>query len=139
MKLRTLIVTAVIIFVPGLLGGPSTAVGQDRIKITNITSAQPIVRGVENEISVDIDYALDSADEGEISLGFNVEKPNAFRMVESQIIKRGPSVISLKAKVIPVDWGEKGRFTAMVHLSNHPHEAHWRPLASDRKEIPVGQ
>jgi hypothetical protein len=60
-------------------------------------------------------------------------------MIDSRIVKRGSGVVTFKVKVIPVDWGERGRFSAMVNISKHPHEAPWRPSASDRKEIPVGQ
>jgi hypothetical protein len=60
-------------------------------------------------------------------------------MVDSHLIQRGSGSATLKAKVIPVDWGQRARFTAMVNLSKHPHEVPWRPLASDHKEIPVGQ
>jgi len=128
-----------LLFALAFINAGKAANSPDTIKITNLYSAEPVTRGVENEITVEVEYNFDSADDGEINLGFNTDKPNAFKMVESQLIKRGAGNATLKAKVIPVDWGQRARFTAMVNLSKHPHEAPWRPSASDRKEIPVGQ
>ena len=121
-----------------LVGG-AQAPTADRVKITSVSAAQPIVRGVENEITVEVEYNLDSAVEGELNLGFNSERPNAFRMYDSRVVQKGAGTATLKAKVIPVDWGERARFTALVNLSKHPHEMRWRPLAGDRQEIQVGQ
>ena len=123
-----------LLFVPSAIGN-----GPDKIKITFVNSPEQITRGVETEITVGFEYTLESADEGEINLGFNTDKPNAFRMVESLIVQRGNGTAELKAKVVPVDWGQRARFTVLINLSKHPHEARWKPLASDRKEIPVGQ
>ena len=116
----------------------SAANSSDTIKITNLYSSEPVTRGVENEITVEVEYNLETGEEGEINLGFNTDKPNAFRMVDSRIVQRGSGSATLKAKVVPVDWGQRARFMALVNLSKHPHEARWRTLASDRKEIPVG-
>jgi hypothetical protein len=116
-----------------------TAKNPDKIKITNLYAAEAVTRGVENEITVEVAYTFESADEAEINLGFNTNQPNGFKMVDSRIVRRGSGAVTFKVKVIPVDWGERGRFSAMVNISKHPHDAPWRPSASDRKEIPVGQ
>src|SRR5262249_48283633 len=110
----------VLIFVPS-----EFADGPDKIKITFINSSDQITRGVETEITVGVEYTFESGDEGEINLGFNSDKPNGFRMVESRIVQRGNGTAELKAKVIPVDWGQRARFTALVNLSKHPHETPW--------------
>ena len=128
-----------LLFVLMLVTHGSAASSANAIKITNLYTAEPVTRGVENEITVEVQYNFEAGDEGEINLGFNTDKPNAFRMVDSHLIQRGSGSATLKAKVIPVDWGQRARFTAMVNLSKHPHDAPWRALASDRKEIPVGQ
>ncbi|MGH9967834.1 MAG: hypothetical protein ACREBG_08340 [Pyrinomonadaceae bacterium] len=88
---------------------------QDKLKIISVNTSEPIVRGVENEFTVEVEYNLDSVDEGEINLGFNAERPNAFKMVESFIVQKGPGVATLKAKVVPVDWGQRAKFTVMVN------------------------
>jgi len=73
-----------------------------------------------------------------LNLGFNAERANAFRMFDTHLVQKGQGVVTLKAKVIPPDWGEKARFTAMVNLSKHPHEMRRRALAADKQEIAVG-
>jgi hypothetical protein len=123
-----------LMFVASVIGS-----GPDKIKITFVSSPEQITRGVETEITVGFEYTLESADEGEINLGFNTDKPKAATMVESLIVRRGNGTGELKAKVVPVDWGQRARFTALVILSKHPHETRWKPLVSDRKVIPVGQ
>jgi hypothetical protein len=115
----------------------SNSAPADKLKITNVTAAQPVVRGVENEFTVEVEYNLESADEGEINLGFNSEKPIAFRMADSMLVQKGTGTATLKTKVIPVDWGTKAKFMVMVNLSKHPHETPWKPLASDRQDIVV--
>jgi hypothetical protein len=136
--LKKISVTLISILLCCLVGGAQASSG-DRVKITSVTAAQPVVRGVENEFTVEVEYSLDSADEGELNLGFNAERPNAFRMYDSHIVQKGAGTATLKAKVIPVDWGERAHFMALVNLSRHPHEMRWRPLAGDRQEVQVGQ
>jgi hypothetical protein len=109
----------------------------DTVKIASITSSEPVHRGVENEFTVDVDYNLDSSDEGIIMLGFNSQDPNQFVMMQSKIVQKGSGTATLKAKVIPVDWRDRGRFTAMVNISKYPHEESWHTLATDKHVIPV--
>ena len=134
MLIGSFLLVAVAFVAPG-----QTARTTDKIKITNVYAAEAVTRGVENEITVEVAYTFESADEAEINLGFNTDKPNAFKMVDSRIVTRGSGLVTFKVKVVPVDWGQRGRFTALVNISKHPHEALWRTSASDRKEIPVGQ
>ena len=133
------IVGALLLIALAFIAQGQTPSNPDKIKITNLYTAAPVTRGVENELTVEVAYTFESADEAEIGLGFNIDKPSAFKMIESRIVKKGTDAVTFKVKVIPVDWGERGRFAAMVYISKHPHEAPWKPSASDRREIPVGQ
>jgi hypothetical protein len=117
----------------------SGAAGNDKVKITRIAVEEPVTRGVEIEFTVEVEYKLDSADEGEINLGFNTDRPKAFKLVARSIVQKGKGTATLKARVIPVDWGRRGRFSAMVNLSKHPHEMRWQPLAGDKQDITVRQ
>jgi hypothetical protein len=116
-----------------------TATSPDTIKIISVTPAQSVIRGVENEFTVEVEYNLVSEEEGEINLGFNSEKPQAFKMVDSYIVKKGSGTATLKAKVIPVDWGQRGKFMALVNLSKYPHDFRWNPITRDKQDITVGQ
>lgn len=116
-----------------------TANPQDKIKIISVSAAQPVIRGVENEFTVEVEYNLDSEEEGEINLGFNTERPARFKMVESLIIKKGAGTATLKATVIPVDWGQKAKFFALVNMSKYPHDFRWNPITMNKQEIAVGQ
>src|SRR5687768_14475158 len=76
----------------------------DKIRIVNVTAAKPIQDGVLNEFTVEVEYTVESADEAAISIGFNSEKPGAYRMTARRKVNRGTNVIILKADVIPKDW-----------------------------------
>lgn len=116
-----------------------TATPQDRIKIISVNTAQPVVRGVENEFTVEVEYNLASEEEGEINLGFNTERPNRFKMVDSFIVRKGTGRATLKATIIPVDWGQRARFMVLVNLSKYPHDFSWNPITRDKQDVPVGQ
>jgi hypothetical protein len=133
------IVGAVLLMALAFVAEGQTPGNSDKIKITNLYTAAPVTRGVENEFTVEVAYTFESTDEAEIGLGFNTDKPGAFKMIEHRIVKRGSDTVTFKVNVIPVDWGEKGRFSVLVNISKSPHEVPWKPSASDRKEIPVGQ
>lgn len=116
-----------------------TASPQDSIKIISVSAAQPVIRGVQNDFTVEVEYHLESEEEGEINLGFNTDRPNRFKMVDSFIIKKGTGTATLKAQVIPVDWGQRGKFMVLVNLSKYPHDLSWNPITRDKQDISVGQ
>jgi len=117
---------------------PVAAVAKDSIKIKKVTAAQPVVAGAENEFTVEVEYHLTSADQGELNIGFNSAKPDRYNMVGSRIVSHGAGTETLKAKVIPVDWHEQVKFKVTVNLSKYPHEMEWRTLADDRRDIKIG-
>jgi hypothetical protein len=121
------------------LSGEAQDKSADTIKIISVTTTKPVTRGVENEFTVEVEYNLDSKDEGIINLGFNTQKPTSFVMEDGRIVKKGSGNITLKAKIIVVDWGEKGMFMMSAILSEHPHGSNWQTLASEVKEIPIEQ
>ncbi len=101
-----------------LLGSSSQSQEEkpDRLLITAITSEKSVVRGVENEITVSVDYQLVSADEATLMLGFNTEDPTHYPPKDSLLVKAGAGSATLKATVVPVDWGDRGAFRAGVLL-----------------------
>ena len=109
----------------------------DRIKILQITPSERVTRGTEVEFTFDLEYKLESAEEGSINIGFNTDNPNSYRTSESEIVKKGSGTVTIKVKTVVVDWGKRGRFTAFVNLSKHPHDLNWQPLDSHVREIPV--
>ncbi|RPJ54827.1 MAG: hypothetical protein EHM23_28050 [Acidobacteria bacterium] len=88
----------------------------DEVLITAVTSDKSIVRGVETEITVSVDYRLQSADEAALMLGFNNEDPVRVTPKDTLLVKAGTGSATLKATVVPVDWGERGTFRAVVML-----------------------
>lgn len=45
----------------------------DKIRIVSVSAAAPIIDGAANEFTVEIEYALESMDEGSIAIGFNTD------------------------------------------------------------------
>lgn len=109
----------------------------DKIKILNITSTTPIIRGVETEIMVEVEYDFTSSEEGVIFIGFNTESSQGFRMYESLKIEKGSGTVTLKAKIIPVDWEKKGDFSVLAIVTKTPSGNSFIPSASDTKVVKV--
>jgi hypothetical protein len=136
--MKTLLcMTAILVLVPSSLGERRGRASTDTIKIVKLTSAQPVHRGVETEFTIKVEYTLESADDGIIMLGFNTMEPKTSMMVQSEIVHKGSGTTRFKAKVVPVDWQERGQFAAIVNLSKYPHENPWKTLADARQVIPL--
>jgi hypothetical protein len=52
-----------------------------------------------------------------VELGFNSDRPNSWKIVAQQTVQRGGQRVVLKAVVIPVDWRERGRFSALINIA----------------------
>jgi hypothetical protein len=102
---------------PRVEGPSSAAVQQDAVTVISVTPSEPVTRGVEVEFTFEIDVILGSGNDAIVQLGFNSERPNSWRMVAQEIVRRGGQRIVLKAVVIPVDWRERGRFSALINIA----------------------
>jgi len=114
--------------------------GTDKIRIVNITAALPVIDGAKNEFTVEIEYTLESMDEGSLAIGFNVTNSGTFRMMTRKKVKRGTNFITLKAKVAPKDWKESGDFSVMANLSPYPlPQARYSPMVGTTMVIDFAQ
>ncbi len=112
----------------------------DKIRIVNVAAASPVVDGAANEFTVEIEYTLESMDEGSLAIGFNFADLKAFRMTTRKKVKRGTNFITLKAKVIPKDWKENGDFSVMANLSQYPvPQVRYYPMAGTTMVIDFAQ
>ena len=79
---------------------------KDKVAILVIQPAGPVPRGVETEFTFDIQYTLETIEEGVLTIGFNTgshgSRPNAFEEVESRAIKRGTDRILSKQERFPL-------------------------------------
>ena len=60
-----------------------------------------------------------------------------FQMVDSHILNPGLQQFTFKAKVVPIDWGERSKSKALVNMGPKIEGHHWEPTAEDRLEIVV--
>ncbi len=125
-----------------LLGLAAAGVGlvasaSDQIRITAIAPTGPVSVGVPTEFTIEVDADLQSETEGAARIGFNVNSPDSFRMVESYDLRAGRQQITFKVVVTPVDWRERGDFAVMVNIGPKTTATRWTPTASVRKAIPV--
>jgi len=128
-----------------LICGFSTAYAQDNsgakkrdfIKILDISASAPVIDGVKNEFTVQIQYTLDTADEAMAAIGFNSDDPGSYRMTGKKKITRGTNTVTLKARVVPKDWKERGDFIVYVNISPYPAPttSPFKPLANVDKVI----
>src|SRR5687767_4811441 len=108
----------------------------DKIRIVSVTTAKPIQNGVLNEFTAEIEYTVESAAAAAVSIGFNTEKPSAYRMTTRKKVNRRTNFIILKADVIPKDWKERGDFVVYVNISPHPPtQSRYVPSATTLKAI----
>lgn len=114
---------------------------KDDVAIVMIEPAAPVPRGTETTFVIDVQYTLDSIDEGTLTVGFNMPNPSndphAFELVETRMVKRGTDRIKVKAKAVPVAWGKGEGFEVSVELGPKREDDRWRPLAVDFRDIPT--
>jgi hypothetical protein len=94
-------------------------------------------RGVETEFTIEIEVDLQSAKEGVARIGFNLDAPNSFRMIDSRDLHEGKQKVSFAVKAKPVDWGDRGYFAVIVNMGPKTTEPQWTPTALAHKIIPV--
>lgn len=115
---------------------PRLATG-DKIRIVAFQPSGTAKRGVETEFNIEIEVDLQSAKEGVARVGFNLDSPTSFRMIDSRDVHEGTQKIKFSVKTKPVDWGNRGYFAAIINLGPKTTEAQWTPTALAHKNISV--
>jgi len=109
---------------------------KDKIRIVNVTASAPVLDGVENEFTIEIEYTVESGEAATVMIGFNSEKSSIYRMTTSKKIKKGTNFITLKSKVVPKDWKEYGDFVVIANMFSYPEtQGKMIPKASSRQVI----
>jgi hypothetical protein len=108
----------------------------DDIRIVSINP--PVVAaGVESRLRIDVDVILETGEEAVVRIGFNLNSPDAFRMVDSHDVQRGRQRLTFEVTVVPIDWGDRGDFAVVANVGPKTPQPRWTPTASVRKTIPV--
>jgi len=115
---------------------PSSAAQKDALAIVSVVPAGPVTRGVEVDFVFEVDLTLASSDEALLHLGFNTDEPNRWKMVTQRIVNRGHQRVSLEARVVPVDWRERGTFSAFINVGPNG-SGRYTPTASVSYPITV--
>ena len=88
----------------------------DKIRIVAFQPSGTVKRGVETQFTIQIEVDLQSAKEGVARVGFNLDSPTSFRMIDSRDLHEGIQKISFAVKAKPVDWGNRGYFAVIVNM-----------------------
>jgi hypothetical protein len=115
---------------------PRLATG-DKIRIVAFQPSGTVKRGVETQFTVQVEVELQSAKEGVARIGFNLDAPTSFRMIDSRDLHEGKQKVSFVVKAKPVDWADRGYFAVMVNMGSKTTEPQWSPTALAHKVIPV--
>jgi hypothetical protein len=115
---------------------PRLATG-DKIRIVAFQPSGTVRRGVETQFTIQIEADLQSAKEGVARVGFNLDSPTSFRMVDSRDLHEGKQKVSFAVKAKPVDWADRGYFAVLVNMGPKTTEPQWSPTALAHKAIPV--
>jgi hypothetical protein len=110
---------------------------KDKIRILAFQPSGAVRSGVETEFTIEIEVNLQSANNGVARVGFNLDSPTSFRMMDSRDVQEGIQKISFSVKTKPVDWGNRGYFAVMVNMGPKTTETQWTPTALAHKAIPV--
>ena len=115
---------------------PRLATG-DKIRIVAFQPTGTVKGGVDTQFTIQIEVELQSAKEGVARVGFNLDSPTSFRMIDSREVHEGIQKIKFSVKTKPVDWGNRGYFAVMVNMGPKTTEPQWTPTALAHKAIPV--
>ncbi|MGD1890976.1 MAG: hypothetical protein ACFB15_10335 [Cyclobacteriaceae bacterium] len=112
---------------------------KDSIQIISISHTQPSEADHSCTILVDVMYHLASKLQGQLLIGFNTENSGSFRMLDdlATLVEPGTGYHSFEATITATQWDGEESFSVYVNLSEHPHPKRWRPLANDRKSLPL--
>jgi hypothetical protein len=110
---------------------------KDKIRIVAFQPSGTVKRDVETQFTMQIEVDLQSANEGVARVGFNLDSPTSFRMIDSRDLHEGIQKIGFSVKTKPVDWGSRGYFAVMVNMGPKTTEPQWTPTAFAHKAIPV--
>ena len=116
---------------------PPRLATKDKIRIVAFQPSGTVRRGVETEFTIEIEVDLQSAKEGVARVGFNLDSPTSFRMIDSRDLHEGIQKIKFSVKTKPVDWGNRGYFAAIINMGPKTTEPQWTPTALAHKTIPV--
>jgi hypothetical protein len=110
---------------------------KDKIRILTFDPSGSVRPGVETKFTIEIEVDLQSAKEGVARVGFNLDSPTSFRMIDSRDVHAGIQKIKFSVKTKPVDWGNRGYFAAIINLGPKTTESQWTPMALAHKAISV--
>lgn len=129
MNKTTILMTALLLLTCGITWAETS--DQDSVQILAVLPEGPVERGVEIELTIDVEADLQSAHEGVAMVGFNLNEPTAFVMKDSRKLEAGTQRFTFVVKVVPVDWQERGDFTVYVNMGPEPDGARWTPTTGD--------
>jgi hypothetical protein len=115
----------------------AAAAQADDIRIVSIDPPGPVAAGVEARLTISVEVILETGEEAVVRVGFNVNSPDAFRMVDSHDVQRGRQRLTFDVTVVPIDWGDRGDFAVIANVGPKAPQPRWTPTASVRKTIPV--
>ena len=137
--MHTVFCLLAVITIGGVVSAPTYGHMVDRKDSLTVVSVQPsgpLTRGVEVELTFEIDVQLETADEAIVSLGFNTRQPRSWEMIEEYEVYRGAERITLKATVTPVDWGRRGDFAALINIGPKERK-NYKPVTSVLHEFEI--
>jgi hypothetical protein len=110
---------------------------KDKIRILAFQPSGAVRSGVETQFTIQIEVDLQSAKEGIARVGFNLDSPTSFRMIDSRDLHEGKQKVSFAVKAKPVDWADRGYFAVIVNMGPKTTEPQWVPTALAHKTIAV--
>jgi hypothetical protein len=109
----------------------------DAVTVNSVDPDSGLVDGQWYTFTVTVHYRLSSAEQGELSVGFNNgDASDVSYMVTSEdvIVEKGAGEHTFHPHAMAKEWAGTP-FQAIVTLSEYPHASSWKNLDSDKRNL----
>jgi hypothetical protein len=132
--MRRLIATAIVTVCAG--AAPSMAAAQgNEVRILRVEPVGPLTSVQVAEFIVEVEVDLRSAFQAALQVGFNDRAPDSFRTVATEPVQAGRRTLTLRARSVYMDWGERGDFSVRANVGPWTADGIWRPYAEAVKAV----
>jgi hypothetical protein len=120
------------------------SVGGDNVSITNVSPSTNVTPDADTSFTITLDYTLNSADQGELSLSFNNNRDNysdyvAVDLDSSGTVAKGSGTKTYHVTCKPLYWGGGDSFKVKAAITEFPVPDPATPLAYDYYAIWVNK
>ncbi|MBC7486392.1 MAG: hypothetical protein H7282_06550 [Cytophagaceae bacterium] len=110
---------------------------QDSITIVSVSPSTGLVDAQPTSFDVEVKYTLNTAEQGEIEVGFNSSDPSYYTMNTSAAfpVLKGSGTHTFTVTSTPKQWGGSQHFQVYVNIAKTPKGSSYSPTAVDIENL----